>query len=58
MRIPHTFLIFCFNYNLESTVHTMFTFAAAKTIGKNGFLNDLSGHSEKSISIGKYNLYY
>lgn len=33
----------------------MFTFAAAKTIGQNGFTNDQSDNGDKSISIGQYN---
>lgn len=33
----------------------MFTFTAAKTVGKNGFTNDISDNGDKSILIGQYN---
>ncbi|CAC5412683.1 unnamed protein product [Mytilus coruscus] len=37
---------------MERTVYTMFTFAIAKTIGKNGLTNDVNDNGDNSISIG------
>lgn len=44
-----------FNSYLESTVYTMFTIAAAKTITKNRLANSQSDNGNNSTSIGQCN---